>query len=43
MQGITTIGLHLAKRVFQLHAIDEQGQVASTGNCSPGTARTLKV
>lgn len=28
MQGITTIGLDLAKRVFQVHAIDEQGQVA---------------
>jgi transposase len=27
MQGITTIGLDLAKRVFQVHAIDQQGQV----------------
>jgi transposase len=27
MQGITTIGLDLAKRVFQVHALDAQGQV----------------
>ena len=30
MQGITTIGLDLAKRVFQVHAIDAQGQVVIT-------------
>ena len=30
MQGMTTIGLDLAKRVFQVHAIDQQGQVVIT-------------
>jgi transposase len=28
MQAITTIGLDIAKSVFQVHGIDAQGQVA---------------
>ncbi len=27
MEGISTIGLDLAKRVFQVHGVDNQGQV----------------
>jgi transposase len=32
MQAITTIGLDIAKSVFQVHGIDADGQVVSVGS-----------
>ena len=32
MQTITTIGLDIAKSVFQVHAVDAEGNVLSAGS-----------
>ena len=32
MQTVTTIGLDIAKSVFQVHGVDAAGQVGSVGN-----------
>jgi transposase len=32
MQSVTTIGLDIAKSVFQVHAVDATGQVASAAS-----------
>ena len=31
MQAVTTIGLDIAKSVFQVHGVDAAGQVCSSG------------
>lgn len=30
---VTTVGLDLAKQVFQVHGVDEQGKVIYASNC----------
>jgi hypothetical protein len=38
MRTITTIGIDLAKKVFQVHGVDAEGKVVVV---HPGTAKTL--
>jgi transposase len=35
MQAITTVGLDIAKSVFQVHGIDGEGRVVIRHGCTP--------
>jgi len=36
MQGVTTVGLDIAKSVFQVHGVDAAGQMVIRRQLSPG-------
>jgi transposase len=41
MQTITTIGLDIAKSVFQVHGVDAEGKVIIRRLCVPKTSSAL--
>ena len=40
MQAISTIGLDIAKSVFQVHSIDAEGKVVGTSQPESGSCRS---
>ena len=42
MDQIITIGLDIAKNVFQIHGIEERGALSFAGNCSGNRPSPVK-